>query len=242
MITPVILVESEQITNAQRLITDTMELVCPLDCHSPIIFCHSKFHRAIKKVVEQLNIDATILCAPSERGSAIALTCAAQMSLLQQDKATLAIFHHWQPIADFDAFEHSLCLGAQLTDENYLVTLDNPVNCQFFAQPSQINSWMIDAAQLIDIMNIHFPTTFDNCRKALQSEPLSANSKTLRLASQYFNACPSLIVDNAIFPLVAQRVDIPLTTRWNTFLTDNGLSHQLSSLFNTNKRQSDQGK
>mgnify|MGYP000563129144 CR=1 FL=1 len=242
MITPVILVESEKITNAQRLITDTMELVCTLDCHAPIIFCHSKFHRAITRVVEQLNIDAIILCAPSERGSATALTCAAQMSLTLQDTATLAIFHHWQPIEEFDAFEHSLCLGAQLTNENYLVTIDNPVNCQLFAQPAQINIWMINAKLLVDIMKNNFPTTLYNCQKAIHSEPFSPNSKTLRLASQYFSACPSMIVDNAIFPFVTQRVDIPLTARWNTFITDNCLYHQLSTLFTTNKRQSDQGK
>lgn len=236
MITPVILIESEQITNAQRLITETMELVCPLNCHPPIIFCHSKYQVLVTKIVKQLNISALVLCAPCERGSTIALTCAAQMSLLNQQHATLAIFHHWQPITDLDGFEHSLCLGAQLARENYLVTIDNPLNCQFFAQSVAVNSWMINAELLLDTMQQQHPDVLENCQKAIESDEHSIHSTLRTLKPTFFSACPVMENETALFPFITQRVDIPLCTRWSIVVPEKPFKLAIPSFCFTNKR------
>ena len=242
MITPVIIIESEQISNAQRLIADTMEVICPLSSQLPVIVCHSKFQTSIQKIVKQLNITACILCTPCERGTAIALICAIQISLLKEKHPILAVFHHWQQVPDFDAFEHSLCLGAQLANENYLVTIDNPLNCQFFAQPVTINSFMVNAELLLDIIQQQYPEVLDNCQKAIHNDGNSIYPTLITMRPEYFNACPSMEIDSAIFPFIPQRVDIPLCTRWSIIMPEKSFHAALPSFCFTNKRQSDQEK
>ena len=242
MITPIIIIESEQITNAQRLIADTMEVICPLSSQSPIIVCHSKYQASIQKIVKQLGITALMLFTPSERGTAIALTCAIETSLLKEKHATLAVFHHWQQVPDFDAFEHSLCLGAQLAHENFLVTIDNPLNCQFFAQSVTINSFMVNTELLIDIIQQQYPEVLDNCQKAIHNDNNSIYPTLITMRPEYFNACPSMEIDTAIFPFIPQRVDIPLCTRWSIVIPEKSLHHALPSFCFPNKRQSDQVK
>ncbi|MCG7532030.1 hypothetical protein MHM98_11855 [Psychrobium sp. MM17-31] len=215
MFTPIIVIDSLHASNANKLIANVMDIVGPLGCQRPVIVCPQTWQASIELYLTQANIKALILSTPCEKGTTPALTSAALISLLEQTNATLAVFHHPQFIDDYDAFEHSLYLAAQVAQEDYLVTLDNTANIALAAN-QLANPWLMSANTLLDIVEDNHSPLLEYCQRSIALNDINAQSQVVNLDNGFYSQCQISEVDSAIFAFAKQSIEIPLQSRWPT--------------------------
>lgn len=241
MITPVILIDKDissscnNVTTANHIRT-TIEQICAMSFATPIIVCQSSQKNEVTDELLKLDTHAVILIAPTHQGSAAMLASAALTALTKHRKTTLMVFSAAQLISNLDALEHSLFLAARFAKSNYLALIDNPTYTNNGEHPSDI--YAIDADLLLDTIELNQPKLLSLCQQAMIQK--TTNRSVINLNAQCFTACPIMSIEFAALSKVTKHIDIPLKTRWSSFLSQQPyqqLNRQTMSFIGDNSQE-----